>query len=326
MIDGPIDHHIPRPARNERMKRASGLVWKVIGLVALVASMWILSRQIRDISIADVVQKLVSLPASSWFGCALAGLVAYTLLGFYDRLALAHIRRKVDPLFVHLCAAATYAFAHVVGASVLSGAVIRYRAYTSKGLSASEVAILVTFCTLTFGLGIVAVLGVILVSQPFIVDRFADELPLDLTSGAGKLMIGFAVLYVVVSLLPLKSTSIRGVTLVYPRPRVTILQIAVASAEIVTAAMIIYLALPEGANPGLVATVGIFVIAFAAALISHSPAGLGVFELVFLIGMPEVPEADLLAALLVFRIFYFLLPFVFSVVMIVAFELRTGYR
>ena len=41
---------------------------------------------------------------------------------------------------------------------------------------------------------------------------------------------------------------------------------------------------------------------------SHAPGGLGVLELVFLAGMPGVPQADVLAALLVFRLLYLIVP------------------
>ncbi len=47
---------------------------------------------------------------------------------------------------------------------------------------------------------------------------------------------------------------------------------------------------------------GIFLISFSAALISHAPGGLGVLELVFVMGLPDMNPADVIAALLVFRL------------------------
>ncbi len=57
-------------------------------------------------------------------------------------------------------------------------------------------------------------------------------------------------------------------------------------------------------------------------MISHSPGGLGVFELLFLTGLSETAMPDLLAALLVFRLFYFILPFIGSLVAITISEIR----
>jgi uncharacterized membrane protein YbhN (UPF0104 family) len=45
-----------------------------------------------------------------------------------------------------------------------------------------------------------------------------------------------------------------------------------------------------------------------------------VFELVFLTAMPDIPKADVLAALIIFRLFYLLIPFGLSLVVVLMFE------
>jgi uncharacterized membrane protein YbhN (UPF0104 family) len=50
--------------------------------------------------------------------------------------------------------------------------------------------------------------------------------------------------------------------------------------------------------------------------LSHSPGGLGVFEGVILLLMPEAPKAGVLAALVMFRLFYTYIPFLLGVVVI----------
>ena len=75
-----------------------------------------------------------------------------------------------------------------------------------------------------------------------------------------------------------------------------------------------------GHEPGFIVVLGVFLASFSAALLSHAPGGLGVLELVFVTAMPEVPQADVLAALLVFRLLYFILPLMFGIVAVVLFE------
>lgn len=65
---------------------------------------------------------------------------------------------------------------------------------------------------------------------------------------------------------------------------------------------------------------GIFLASFSAALVSHAPGGLGVLEVVFLLGMPDLDPADVIAALLVFRLFYLLIPLALSLVLVLMFE------
>src|SRR5208282_1899674 len=94
----------------------------------------------------------------------------------------------------------TYAIAHNIGASVLSGAVIRYRAYSTKGLSVAEVGLLVAFCSFTFALGAVTLGGLLLLLRPDLIERF-DGAPDWLGRAAGVILIAGTWLYVLGSLL-----------------------------------------------------------------------------------------------------------------------------
>ena len=65
---------------------------------------------------------------------------------------------------------------------------------------------------------------------------------------------------------------------------------------------------------------GAFLLSFSAALVSHAPGGLGVFELLFIKLMPDVARVEVLAALLVWRLFYLIIPLLFAIVVVVIFE------
>ena len=99
----------------------------------------------------------------------------------------------------------------------------------------------------------------------------------------------------------------------------------VGPAEILAAAAIIHFALPAAGHPGYLVVLGVFVVAFAAAQVSHAPGGLGVLEIVFLAGMPEMHDAAVLAALLVFRLFYLIIPLVLAIGIVLGFE-RAQFR
>src|SRR3712207_8319136 len=105
-------------------------------------------------SLDDVWDSLTAVPGHRYAMAGLSTLVAYAALAWYDRIALLHLGvRHISWLFVSVTSFTTYALSHNIGASVFSGALVRYRAYTSKGLSAPQVAVLVALCSFTFGLG-----------------------------------------------------------------------------------------------------------------------------------------------------------------------------
>ncbi|RUT91964.1 UPF0104 family protein, partial [Mesorhizobium sp. USDA-HM6] len=147
--------------------------WPVIGIAAVVFSLWLLIHELRGISLDDVWAGIVAIPPRGWILAALSSVVAYASLAGYDHIALLHIGKKVSWLFVTLCSFTTYALSHNIGGSVLSGAVIRYRAYGTRGLTGQDVGVLVAICWITFVLSSLLAAGLVLVLEPQIVDRFS---------------------------------------------------------------------------------------------------------------------------------------------------------
>jgi glycosyltransferase 2 family protein len=70
----------------------------------------------------------------------------------------------------------------------------------------------------------------------------------------------------------------------------------------------------------------IFVSATLLGFASHSPGGLGVFDAAMLIGLWQLDREELLAGMLLFRVLYYIIPFVISVVILTIRELLLGAR
>ncbi|MRG56955.1 hypothetical protein SAMN05428967_0752 [Phyllobacterium sp. YR620] len=295
-------------------------VWPVVGLAAVGISVWLLYKELRSISLDDVIDSIYAIPPHRWVLAALSSLAAYAALAGYDRVALLHLRRKISWLFIALCSFTTYALSHNIGASVLSGAVVRYRAYSSQGMSGSEIALLIAFCSFTFMLGILTLSAFVLLIEPELLQRFNADLPVSVGYVLGYGSLAIVLLYVFGSWLQFKPLRIRQFTLEYPRLSVVAQQLIVGPLELIGAAAIIYFTLPAEGNPGFLIILGIFLVSFSAALISHAPGGLGVLELVFLTGLPDMNHADVLAALIIFRLFYLLIPFALSLLVVLYFE------
>ncbi|NTF31439.1 lysylphosphatidylglycerol synthase domain-containing protein [Rhizobium skierniewicense] len=295
-------------------------IWPLVGVATIGFSIWLLYKELRHLSLDDVWESLVAIDPHHWFMSGLCTLVAYAALAGYDRIALQHLKRKVGWVFITLTSFTTYALSHNVGASVFSGAVVRYRAYTSRGLSVAEIGVLVALCSFTFAIGTIMLIGLVLVYEPDITERFVDILPVEASRTTGFILLAIVGLYVIGSLMKLRPLKIGSFTLFYPVPRLVIQQLVIGPIELLSAAGIIYFALPEAGNPGFMIILGIFLVSFSAALISHAPGGLGVLELVFVTGLPDMNPADVIAALLVFRLFYLIIPFIFGLFIILFFE------
>ena len=187
--------------------------WPVVGCAAVVFSLWLLYHEVRGISFTDVYEGLAAIPPYRLLLSALGTIVAYAAIAGYDNIALAHIGRKVSLLFVSLCSFTTYALSHNIGGSVLSGAVIRYRAYATKGLPGAEIGVLVAVCWFTFVIAMILVGGVLFTFSPDLATRFVHVLPVEVSAATGMIGLAFIALYVFGSWLHLKPLKIWGMQL-----------------------------------------------------------------------------------------------------------------
>lgn len=301
------------------MKKRSDLIWTLIGLGAVVLSCFLLYRELRNISLGDIADSLRAIPTSSWLMASTATCGAYWALAWYDRIAIAHLGKRIPWRFITLCSFTTYALAHNIGASVFSGAMVRYRAYRTKGLSPHEIGILIVFCSLTFALGTLLTGGCVLVLQPSLIQRLV-EIPPPLSVTIGSALLSLVALYVLGSWRQFKPWTLGKLHIEYPSLPIVGRQLLAGPLELLCAAAIIYFALPAENSPGYLTVLGVFLASFSLALLSHAPGGLGVLEVTFLAALPELDPADVLAALVVFRGFYLLIPFVLSLLVVLGFE------
>jgi len=294
-------------------------LWPAIGIAAVIFSLLLLWHELRGISLDDVWAGIVAIPTRGWVLAGLSSVVAYASLAGYDHIALLHIGKKVSWLFVTFCSFTTYALSHNIGGSVFSGAVIRYRAYGTRGLSGQDVGILVAICWITFMLSTILVSGIVLVLEPEIIDRFSGVPHHGLAIAAGVAMLMLVGAYIFGSWLHLKPLKIGGFQLHYPALPIVARQLLIGPIELLAAAAIIFFALPAG-NPGYFVVLGVFLVSFSIAQISHAPGGLGVFEVVFLAGLSHMDPVGVLAALLVFRLFYLIIPLLIALGIVLVFE------
>lgn len=331
------------------MKRYLDYLWPIIGLAAVIWSVDLLWDKLKTEAGTDAAvealleqgslwdnirivatrigQKIAVIPPDAFFHAAMATLVAYAALAWYDRIALIHLGKQkgISWIYIAGCSFVTYALSHNIGASVFSGGMVRYRAYTAKGLTAAEVAVLVALCSFTFAFGTIILMGLVLIYEPEILrplSRLSNWFAIgDGTARAiGFGLLGFVALYTIGSWLKLKPFRIGKFEVIYPRLPIVARQYLAAPLELAGAAGIIYFALPAEGNPGFLIVLGAFLLSFSAGLLSQVPGGVGVMEAVFLAVMPGIPAPAVFAALLVWRMFYLIIPLVISLPVVLLFE------
>ena len=125
----------PAPAAPSRWARVRHIAWPVAGFLAAAFCLFLLGRELRHISPHEVMQSLRRIPPLHVLGALCGAIVAYGSLAAYDRIALLYLGRKLPWPFIAVTSFVAYALSHNLGVAILSGAVVRYRAYSSRGLT-----------------------------------------------------------------------------------------------------------------------------------------------------------------------------------------------
>ena len=87
-----------------------------------------------------------------------------------------------------------------------------------------------------------------------------------------------------------------------------------------------YTLLPANPPIDFISLMVTFVLATLLGFISHAPGSIGVLDAALLVGLPEFEKEQLLAALLIFRGLYFVLPFLIATLMLGIRELWLATR
>ena len=103
--------------------------------------------------------------------------------------------------------------------------------------------------------------------------------------------------------------SLMGATLTLPNLRAAVLLTAVAVADLLATGTVLYVLLPADLSQNTALFFTVFFGAVLLGLLSHAPGGLGVFEATIVMGLGAGGRSDVLAALVLYRMIYTVLPF-----------------
>jgi len=106
-----------------------------------------------------------------------------------------------------------------------------------------------------------------------------------------------------------------------------LLQIGLGIIDLGATALALYVLIPAEMNIELFRAIAVFIVGMLLGFVSHAPAGLGAFDATILIGLGDPDrEEPLIAALLIFRFLYHLLPLVLALALFGAVEGRRSLR
>jgi uncharacterized membrane protein YbhN (UPF0104 family) len=131
----------------------------------------------------------------------------------------------------------------------------------------------------------------------------------------------FVVGYLVWVSIKRRIVKIQGWRLELPGFRLSIAQILIGAVDVCAGAGVLFVLLPGGHNLGFETFVAVYIFAVMLGVASHAPGGLGVFEATILLALSSYPREPVLGALLLYRLCYYLIPFVVALSLLGAYEI-----
>ena len=267
---------------------------------------------------------LDALAATSWSSIGLA--VFFTALSFvaligYDLNALDYIGRRLRFVPVAMTAFSAYAVGNTAGFGALSGGAIRFRGYSRLGLTPDDIGRVIAFVTLAFGTGLLAVTAIAsLVTAP----RISQLLGVDVFWVRA---IAVAIIAALSALVIIgrdgREIRIGKLKLRLPDTRTSSQQFLITALDIAASASVLYVLLPPTTGISWPSFLAIYATAVGAGVLSHVPAGLGVFETIIVAALGNAVDIDqVLGSLVLYRVIYHVLPLLVATLFIIALEVQ----
>jgi glycosyltransferase 2 family protein len=290
--------------------------WNRVGVLLSLAiigvALVVLFHILREIDVNEVIAAIKSTDRRHVAAAALFVAGGYFTLTFYDWFALRTIGRNEIPYRIAaLTGFTSYSIGHNIGATVFTGGAVRYRIYSYYGLDAVEVAKICFIAGLTFWLGNATVLGLGVLASPH------AAAPIDQLPGWVNRIIAILILLVLMSYIGWVWSAPREIgqgqwKVKLPNGPSTLVQICIGILDLGCCALAMYMLLPNEPNIGFITLTVVFVSATLLGFASHAPGGLGVFDAAMLVALWEFNKEDVVAGLLLFRLLYYVTPFVIA--------------
>ncbi len=297
------------------IKRIAGLA---LGLCVIAAALLLLHRHTEHITFAMVLYAAEETAYWKILFSALATLISFAGMAASEIVAVKTTHLKTVPWRISILAGAVgNALGNTLGFHALTISAWRYKIYAAAGLRVIDVARITGGAFLGVAFGFIGVTAYALLLDPTAV-----------VGGRLRYAVGLALLLLIASFLIWSGSKAREIcfrshSITLPRLETGLLQCVIGIADLSAAIYAAYILLPPDIAPSFLHFSVFYVGAVLFGIASHTPGGVGVFEAGIMTALAAEGRADVLAALLLYRVIYNLMPFGIACLAIAIHTLRS---
>lgn len=292
----------------------------ILTIIFFIAVPTLLFLLIKNIDWQDVLKSLREYDAKTLMMGAGIAFTSYLVFACYDLIGRSYTGHSLPTRQILPLAFVCYAFTLNLTAWV-GGIALRFRLYSRLGLDAATITKIMSLSLLTNWLGYIILAGILFSFRQV-------DLPEKFKIGVTALQfIGFLLLLIAAFYFwachfsKRRSFQFRSHEITLPEVKIAFAQAALAITNWMLMGLLIFTLMPDKVSYQTI--LGILLISSIAGVIAHIPAGLGVMETIFVTMLShQLSQGSVLAAIIGYRLTYFLLPLAIACIIYLVLEFR----
>ena len=292
--------------RHWRARGWWGWTKRAFSIVFFAAVAALLVRYARQLDWNEVLDSVTSTSMPALLAAIVLAGASHLLYSCFDLIGRRYTGHNLPARTVMAVSFISYVFNLCIG-SIVGGVGFRYRLYSRLGLNTGVVTRIVSMSMLTNWLGYKLLAGLLFVIHPLALPP-GWHLGNHGLQWVGAVLVAISLSYIAAChWLGDRVWNWRGHELYLPPLSMALLQMLISCVNWCLMAGVIYVLLGQAIVYADVLTV--LLIGAIAGVFAHVPAGLGVFEFVFVALLSGlVPDSRLIGALLAYRALYYIVP------------------
>jgi len=290
-------------AKTERDFLRALLSKQMLPLSLLLGFTWVIATKAQDLDFPSIQQAIHDIAPTRWASAILFTMLSFWSVGRMETVVHRLLGTDLPGRTVQAAGIASVATAQLTGFGLLTGTLARWRALPDISLwKAAQITGAVSL-SFMLALGVLTAFMTLVAGPDMMFSRLLALLGL---FGFGGLL--------AISLW--RPRALMRVKLPPVRAQFSLLWLTLL--DTAAAGLTLYVLLPEAYVPPFAAFYAAFLLALGAGLLGATPGGVGPFEMMFVLCLPAVPEAPMLAAIMGYRLVYFACPGILAAVVLIA--------
>lgn len=303
------------------IKPALGLAFFVLALLAC-------HHILLEVHPSAIREAMSHIPTSAVVWAFLATAFSFLMLVGYENSADKYAGGNLPLKTLAFGSFCSFAVSNAIGLTLFSGGTVRYRLYSRYGLGGMQIAKITLFSSGAFMLTLPLLAALLVLPNPVYTASLLHVSPKTLIAFALLPILSYASIYVY--FLRRQKPEVTKYTwfsrfgrhrVELPKLMLSLRQFVITSLDIVASGTVLYCLLPQ--QPNYAVFLLVYIIAITVGVLSNVPGGLGIFESIMLAAFSTALDpASLAAALVLYRLIYYVIPLLIACVLLVGSELN----